>query len=269
MTTQKEALQFVIGNPKGGVGKTTTTILLASAMQKLGFEVCVVDTDRAKNSQTWADLRAMAKLEQAFTVVSSGFSPATTVDQLKYKYDVIISDVGANDYDTLASLYHNCDLFLMPMMLGGFDVRSSFDITRELIKSAHRHKNGKVPLCFMMNGCENRFKRLELNIRKMLNDAFPEVPFLDSTIGSRISYKDISFSGNSIDEFPGKTAKIAYAEIGDLFKEVVEIIRLYKEGHNFTGYGKYTEMFKANDALNAPDSEESEESSDVNSEVAK
>ncbi|MBO2880101.1 ParA family protein, partial [Providencia rettgeri] len=41
-------------NPKGGSGKTTTVINVATAMQKAGYLLAVVDTDPQMSLSNWS-----------------------------------------------------------------------------------------------------------------------------------------------------------------------------------------------------------------------
>lgn len=49
---------IAISNLKGGTGKTTTAILLATALTRLGYTATVVDLDPQGSATEWAHLAA-------------------------------------------------------------------------------------------------------------------------------------------------------------------------------------------------------------------
>ena len=50
----KQARIIAICHPKGGVGKTTTTMILAAALAERGYRVLVADCDAQASASAWA-----------------------------------------------------------------------------------------------------------------------------------------------------------------------------------------------------------------------
>src|SRR5579863_8371819 len=58
------AVNIVVGNVKGGVGKTTTAVYLAAAAVERGYEpVLLVDADRQASSAEWLEARPLDGVE--------------------------------------------------------------------------------------------------------------------------------------------------------------------------------------------------------------
>ena len=45
---------IVMASPKGGVGKSTVSVLLATGFARLGAEVTIIDTDPNRSLSRWA-----------------------------------------------------------------------------------------------------------------------------------------------------------------------------------------------------------------------
>jgi len=87
-TTQLRAV-IGIGNYKGGVGKTTTTLNLATALHKQGYRVMLIDMDRQANLSSCTD-----------------WNPDLEVQHYPTIYNVLCEDAPIPIYKSASGLYY-------------------------------------------------------------------------------------------------------------------------------------------------------------------
>ena len=59
---------IVFANPKGGVGKSTSTVILATQLALAGASVTIIDADRNKPIASWSQ---RGKLPEGITVLQA------------------------------------------------------------------------------------------------------------------------------------------------------------------------------------------------------
>ena len=93
---------LVVGNTKGGVGKTTLAVNLAIARTLADRDVLLVDGDEQGTATGFTELRTEQLGRPGYTAVSlHGAAIRTQTRQLAPKYADVIIDVGGRDTGSL------------------------------------------------------------------------------------------------------------------------------------------------------------------------
>jgi chromosome partitioning protein len=128
---------FAVINQKGGAGKTTIALNLASAMAEGGARVLLIDADPQQTAQDWAAVR---ETPPAFQVIGLS-KPVLHRDLpgMAGDYDHIIIDGAPRNYEVARSAILAADMVLIPVQPSGADFWASRETVR-LVQEAHSFK---------------------------------------------------------------------------------------------------------------------------------
>ena len=114
----------VIGNTKGGVGKTTLATQLALARQAAGRSVLLIDADRQASAQSAATMRAEGGKTPALACVHQpeGRPLRAQIPALAASYDDTLIDAGGQDSEALRVALFRSDLLVVPVQPRAVDV---------------------------------------------------------------------------------------------------------------------------------------------------
>lgn len=133
---------LVVGNVKGGVGKTTLAVNLAIALARGQRDILLIDGDEQGTAIAFTDLRTTEKGAPGYTAVAlRGAAIRTQVRQLAPKYSDIVIDVGGRDSGSLRAALTVADVVLIPVKPRSFDLWA-VDQTAELVKEAREINDG-------------------------------------------------------------------------------------------------------------------------------
>src|SRR3954469_5583605 len=195
---------LVVGNTKGGVGKTTLAVNLAIARANAGRDVLLVDGDEQATALTFTELRNQQLGQAGYTAVSLiGAAIRTQVRQLVRKYDDIIIDVGGRDTGSLRAALTVADTILIPVQPRSFDLWA-VEAIQALVDEA-REINGKLRAVVMLNAADAQGTDNEAAA-----DALKEaqgLEYLPIIVGRRKAFPNAAAAGRSVVEQTSKDPK--------------------------------------------------------------
>lgn len=202
-------------NQKGGVGKTTLSVHIASTLALGGYTVLLIDADQQKSSLDWAATR---EDDPIFPVV--GISTTAIHREIKLlndKYDFIVIDGPPRIYDVARSVIAASDIVIIPVQPSPYDVWAAKEIV-ELIEEVKITLQGikKIKSAFVINR-----KIQKTVIGRDVSEALEQykTKVLETHVCQRITYAETAAKGTTaIETDPDSQAGI---EIKALTEEIV------------------------------------------------
>jgi chromosome partitioning protein len=211
-------------NLKGGCGKTTLSVHVASTLALAGKKVLLIDADEQKSSIHWAETR---EKEPIFTVAGI---PSNTIHKqiklMKDDYDFIIVDGPPRTSSVSRSCVVASDLVLIPVTPSPYDVWAANEIVEILNNVRHSLSDYKQ----IKSGIIINRKIHNTNLGKEVENALKdyEIPVFNTVIHQRISYAESAASGTSVIE--EDQSSLAGVEVKNLVEEIVSYMGIQKEG---------------------------------------
>ena len=147
-----------VATSKGGQGKSTTCVLLATTLSGEPFnkKVCIVDADPQKSiyNQRDFDLKNNPEAVTKFDVFDYSIESLDNhIDELKQAYDIILID-SSGHYDMNSKLSSQeiykvliySDILFTPFVSGLYSIQSNIDFLKMAISIRGIKENTKYPL---------------------------------------------------------------------------------------------------------------------------
>ncbi len=169
-----------VAQQKGGAGKTTVLVQLATALGEAGGRVAVIDTDPQGSLDGWMRLRRDASgavAELLFSAVG-GWRLGVELDRVRDRADIVLVDTPPHAEAEARGAVREADLVLVPSQPSPLDLWASRG-TLELVRREGR------PLRLLLNRVPPRGRSVgeaEAAIAEL------GVPCLDSRLGNRQAF---------------------------------------------------------------------------------
>lgn len=190
-----------IVNQKGGTGKTTLSINLASAFAEL-YPTLLMDADPQGSALDWADSRATPQMN----LDACGVEPARLlqdVRSLSPRYGWIIIDGPPGIGRVSADAVRAADIVLIPSKPSPFDVWAASDIV-EAVK-ARQETTGGIPKGYFVITMARPRTLLVGQVNAALAEY--ELPILESRTTERVVYPMTAIEGKSVLDGRDRTAQ--------------------------------------------------------------
>ena len=198
-------------NGKGGVGKTTVTICVATCLARMGFKVAVVDTDPQGSVSNWYDAETCL-----FDVIEASTEKEIySIPRLLVNYEYVVIDGAATVSAISAAAAMVADAVIIPVTASPLDF-SACTAVLDIIEARSRLK--PITARFLVT---KRVTHATMN--KTLYDAIQEtgIERLRTGTAHRQSYVKSLIAGGTIYDTTDGTAK---GEIDVLTKEILRLV---------------------------------------------
>lgn len=193
---QARAFVIAVAGLKGGVGKSTIAINLATTLHRAGHRVLLVDTDTQGTLRDWAS-RAEQQGHDVPPVISmEARMLVRDLPRVTRDFAVVIVDTPARLGSEARAAMVASDLVLLPVVPGAPDVWALRQ-TVELFTEA-RDLRADLRASVILNQAEPR-TRLSALALEALERA--ELPVLDAVLCHRVAYGEATLAGRGVVEY--------------------------------------------------------------------
>lgn len=217
---QKQARLIAVTHPKGGVGKTTTSMTLSAELAERGYRTMVADCDAQASASAWANAAPEGKPFPAAVVNLSAYAGKVHREIRKQleNYDFIIVDCPPG-LDSLSpqSAILIADLVIVPMPPSPADLWACLGAIRLIERGADLNP------ALIARLLPNRVVRTTLSNAIMRELAEFGIPLMSSRLTNRTAYQEAVVSGVSMSAL-GRDAKPAADEVRALADEVLALL---------------------------------------------
>lgn len=219
---------FLFANQKGGVGKTTVSLTVATRLAMMGFRVLMLDADSQQNLSKWR-ANAQGEAHEADLPWVERWDSAMIGEKVKKEhdnYDYIIIDSaghigqrGDSALKLMIAAIKSADVVFCPVAPSHFDVDGSKDFV-DLMRDIWARAGEETPaLYFLINGVREG-TILAKEVSDYVADEFG-LPVLANRLQMREVYRQCIGSGATIFHMKDEGAKDnAIAVINEILERV-------------------------------------------------
>lgn len=217
---------IVLCSTKGGVGKSTTALVLAQVYAQAGTSVTLIDADPNKPLATWAD-RFKDSVPKKLKVIGDVTEKniIDVIDEEAQKHPFVIVDLEGSANITASYAISRADLVLIPMRGKQLDADQAGRVVA-LIERESKAFRRTVPYRVMFSMASALQSKEQRHIRKNLESK--NIPVLDVALTERAAFSAIFQLGGTIFDLTDEDVsnpKAAQENASAVASAVIETLR--------------------------------------------
>ena len=205
----------LIGSQKGGCGKSTIAVNVATELARSGHDVVLVDSDRQSTAATWAQDREEFDDLPRVSCVQKYENISSTLLDLNTRYDYVVVDAAARDSRELRTGMAVADLLLVPFRPSQPDLDTLSHLSDVI--TAARDLNDKLAVHALLTMVPTNPQIREVQEAREYMSNYPAIAPLNAMIRDRKIYRDAMAAGRGVSEMKNPKAR---QELHQLMKEL-------------------------------------------------
>lgn len=195
-------------SPKGGAGKSTSALLLATELARKGIAVTIIDSD----PETWiSDWSQKPDCPANITIVKRP-SEETIIDEIEtatQRTPFVIVDLEGTANMLVAFAISRSDLVIIPMQPSYMDGKSAAKAV-QLIKQQERAFSRKIPFGVLLARTKATIRtRTQSSMQEQL--AASDIPVFQTELLEREAFRLLFDYGGTLESLPKNTYKLGEA----------------------------------------------------------
>lgn len=216
---------IVFAQPKGGVGKSTSALILGTELAHGGASVSIIDADPNEVLVEWSKLREPPNGMKVFgNITEDGI--LDHIDDESARAQFVIVDLEGTKNLKISRAISRADLVVIPIGASHVDALRAADAIR-LIRTEERSYRHKIPHAVIFTRTSPAIRtRAQVAVLEELNEAGVEI--FDAALHDRAAFRELFAYGGGIRDLPEDRVRNlpAAVENAESFAaEVVERLR--------------------------------------------
>ncbi|MBU8547273.1 MULTISPECIES: ParA family protein [Roseomonadaceae] len=216
---------IVFASPKGGAGKSTSAVVLASELALRGAEVVIIDADPNRPVSSWA---GRPGCPPTLTVLSD-VAESSIIDEIEAaaaRVPFVIVDLEGTASMTVAYAISRADLVIVPTQGSQLDAAEAVKAIR-LIRQQERAFGRRIPYAVLLTRTSSAIRPRTLqHIRDEM--ARNEVPVLDTQMHEREAFRAIFSFGGALQGLGASQVSGVESAIRNAQAMTAEVVSLLK-----------------------------------------
>ena len=176
-------------NTKGGAGKTTALLLLATELVRRGKRICVVDTDPQRWISRWFEGASSPRDQVALATYVTASTLQKTVEEHASKYDYVLVDLPGAQSPLLATAIGVSNHILIPIQGSAMDAQGGAQVL-EILSYLDQRANIRIPHSVVLSRVNSMITTRSMLVVKGLL-AQRNVRVLDTPLIERAPFRDM------------------------------------------------------------------------------
>jgi chromosome partitioning protein len=216
---------IVFASPKGGAGKSTSAVVLATELARRGADVTILDADPNRPVSQWARRSGCPESLKVLADISEG-TVIDTIEEAARRSAFVIVDLEGTASMTVAYAISRADLVVIPTQGSQLDAAEAAKAVK-LIRQQEKAFARQIPYAVLFTRTSTAIRPRTLqHIREEFS--IHKVPAFETQMHEREAFRAIfSFGGTleSLDPTQVSNLKAAVANARTFAGEVVAMLR--------------------------------------------